>query len=298
MKTAYLKSGIDALGFYGKKFYHENKAHIFTGLSIAGTIATGAISAKDGARAARRIDQKSIELGRELTNGEKFKLCWKDFLDAGLICAGACAATVASDAINTRTIADRTTLLIASEKAYEQLSKKTKEVIGEKKYKEVKDEMVKEKIQNQKPPHVITQTDFDHAPRVGDGALYPMILEYCWLPFWSNLDYLNLWVMKMNGIMSDLEPRDNTRNYLGQKIGVPFSEFVSAIGYDHKIACTPERRNHGWNKGYAKDGSDDDIIAIEHHSVEYSPGFAVTMISFEQDPRDMTCGGIFKSNGL
>ena len=295
MNTTDFKNGLEVLGAFGRNMFHDNKAHIFTALSMAGTIATGVVSAKDGAKAARRIDREEYILGRELTGKEKFKLCWKDYIDAGLLCVGSCAATVASDAINTRTIADRTTLLIATEKAYEKLSKKTKDVLGEKKHKEVIDEVAKDKVITAKP-EMFSEETFAKAPRTGDGTLYPFIDGYSMLPFWSNLNYIDLWVMKLNDMMGDIAPRNRVNNYNTQKIGVPYSEWLCAIGYDSKVYNTPERKNCGWNKGYAKDGSDDDPIQYFRTTMEYSPGFAVTVITWEKDPTDMTLGNLIKEN--
>ena len=296
MKTQYFVEGLSVIGDFSKNFFQDNKAHIFTGLSMAGTIATGIISAKDGAKAARKIDQKAFIIGRELTTGEKIKLCWTDFIDAAVIGAGSCAATFASDAINTRTIADRTALLVASEKAYEELSKKTKEVLGEKKAKEVQKEVIEDKIKAN--PSMVSQSAFANAPRVGNGALFPFLDEYSGLPFWSNLDYINLWVNKLNEMMRELKPRDRVNNYTKQKIGVPYSEWISAIGYDRKVANTPERKNVGWNKGFDRDGTDDDVIDYYRFTEEYEPGFAVTVLHWEKNPTDMELGCIIKSSGL
>lgn len=296
MKTQYFAEGLSVMGDFGKQFFQDNKAHIFTALSMAGTVATGIISAKDGAKAARKIDQQAFIIGRELTTSEKVKLCWKDFIDAAVIGAGSCAATFASDAINTRTIADRTALLVASERAYEQLSKKTQEVLGKDKQKEIKDEIIKEKITAH--PEMISQSNFANAPRVGNGALYPFLDEYSELPFWSNLDYIDKWIAKLNAMMRDLKARDRNNNYCGQKIGVPYSEWVSVMGYDRKICATPERRNAGWNKGYDKDGDDDDPIEYVRYTKEYEPGFAVTVLSWVKDPTDMSLGALIKSSGF
>ena len=56
--------GLELLGDRCSSFYEKNKAHIFTGIGIGGTIATGILSAQSGARGARKIDKKEKELGR------------------------------------------------------------------------------------------------------------------------------------------------------------------------------------------------------------------------------------------
>lgn len=289
----FITDGMVLLGDKFGAFYEKNKAHIFTGLGIGGTIATGVMSAKSGAKTARKIDRRSGELGRPLTGKEKIQLCWKDFIGPVAVGGLACFSEFKSDQINTKTIADRTALLIASEKAYEKLSKKTKEVLGEKKANQVRDEIAKENaMQN------ITHEKLDSAPRVGQGTLYPFMDGYSKLVFWSNLDYINLWVMKLQQMMSDLKPRGGDDDYYDKMIGVPYREWLAAMGFPKQVYDTPERKNKGWNKGFARNGEDDDPITFYRTTVEYEPGFAVTVINWDVDPTDMKLGRLIKSSGV
>jgi len=282
-------------------FYQKNKAHIFTGLGIVGTIGTGVLSARDGAKAARRIDRKKEELGRELTFKEKMQLCWKDYIDAALIGGLACFSEFKSDQINTRTIADRTALLIASEKAYEKLSQKTREVLGDKKAKQVQDEVVKEELTKANPatglPYVSSNA-FKDAPRVGNGELHPFIDAYTKLPVWSNIDYLRLQEKTLQEMMSELRPRDRTSDYVDKIVGVRYSEWLSMLGYSKDVWGTDERREQGWNKGCAGDGSDDDPIEFYTTPIEFEPGFAVTSIIWKKNPTSLRLGRLIKTNGL
>ena len=59
---------------------------------------------------------------------------------------------------------------------------------------------------------------------------------------------------------------------------------------------TPERKFVGWNKGYAKDGSEDDPIEIYRTTMEWAPGFAVTVLNWEKDPVNMKLGRLLKSD--
>ena len=295
MKDNDVLSGLQMLGDRTRQFYDANKAHIFTGLGICGTIATGVLSAKDGAKAARKIDHKATELGRPLTTKEKIQLCWSEYWDAALAGGISCFSTLKSDLINTDIISKRTALLIASEKAYEKLSQKTKEVLGEKKATQVRDEIAKESVHD---GETITQDKLDRAPRVGNGQLYPFLDEYSKILFWSNIDYIDLCIMKLNKMMEETKPRDLVNDYYQQKKGVPYSEWLAYIGVDPKEYNTPERKNSGWNKGFAPDGSDDDPIAYYRTTEEYRPGFAVTVITWEKDPTDMTLGRLIKSSGV
>jgi hypothetical protein len=287
--------GFEIMKSRSRSFYAENKAHIFTALGITGTIATGVLSARDGAKSARKIDRKAIELGRQLTTKEKIQLCWMDYWDAVLAGGISCFSTFKSDMINTDEISKRTALLIASEKAYEKLSQKTREVLGEKKTQQIRDEIAKETVHD---GTTITQEKLDNAPRIGNGELYPFVDEYSKFLFWSNLDYIDLCVMKLNKMMEETEPRNIVSDYYGQKKGVPYSEWLAMVGADPKQYNTPERKNAGWSKGFAEDGSDDDPIAYFRTTEEYRPGFAVTVIKWEKDPTDMTLGRLIKSSGV
>ena len=278
----------------------QNKAHIFTALSVAGTITTGIMAAQGGARAARKIDRREQELGRRLTRGEKLKLCGKDFIApavSGIIAAG---SAVGSDIVNTRVIGRQTALLIASEKAYEKLSEKTKEVLGEKKAKQVQDEIAKEKLEESQKAGVISLSDFDNAPRSGSGKLYPYVDEYTMLPFWSNPDYISSCVKDMQKLMLEIHSRGDNFDIYDKEVGVPYSEWLKSLNFPKEMWDSPERKHTGWNKGYSEDGCDDDSIGYFTTTVEWKnePGLAVTMIVWETKPTDMRLGRLIKANGM
>ena len=274
----------------------DNRAHILTGLGVTGTIATGVLSAKAGARSARKIDRREAELGRYLTPGEKFKLCAPEFIAPGVSAVIAIGGSVGSDLINTSTIARTNMALIASEKAYEQLRRKTKEVLGEKKEKQVQDEIVKENIQETK--FKISQNDFDNAPRSGNGDLFPYVDEFSKLPFWSNPDYLALHVKCLNEMMNELGPRGDEFDYYDKQVGVRYSEWLKGLNFDRKIWDCTQHTEFGWNKGFAKDGSEDDPIGFTTHAMHWTEGFPVNVISWEKDPTDMKLGRLVKSSGV
>lgn len=282
------------------EFYVANKPHIFTGIGIGGTIVTAILSAESGARSARKIDSRERELGRRMTLAEKTKLCWTDAIAPAVVCAATCYCDFKANRIFTTELAKKTTMLIASEKAYEKLSQKTKEVLGEKKAKQVQDEIVKDKVHEAVQTGQLTIDSFDHAPRVGNGQLSMFVDEYTMLPFWSNIDYVALQVAALREMMSDLAARDPDKDYEGKIVGVYYKEWLHRIGYtDPKICSTPERKYAGWNKGFdAKYHTDDDDIDYTTTAIEWSPGVAVTAVGFTTPPTDMRMGRMIKSSGL
>lgn len=293
-----ITNGCDIIAGKVTSFCSQNKAHIYTGLSVAGTITTGVLAARCGARMARRIDRREEELNRRLTKKEKFDLCWKDCVVP--VAAGAVSifGAVGSDIVNTRTIGETTALLITTEKAYRNLSEKTKRVLGEKKAQQIQDEINKEKIEEAKQNGTLAPLSMDNAPRSGNGALFPYIDGYSGLLFWSNPDYINCCMMSMQKTMKEIRGRNDEYDYNDKMIGVPYSEWLKNLNFDKSVWNSRERRYHGWNKGYCKDGRDDDVISYTTTTQEYKPGFAVTVIDWETDPTDMRLGRMLKVNGL
>lgn len=277
-------------------FCQNNKAHILTGVGVVGTVTTGVLSARSGARAARTIDRKEREIGRKLTGREKAALTGKFFIAPAIAGTLSMVGTVGSDVVNTKTIGIQNAALIASEEAYERLSRKTKEVLGEKKAKQVEDEVTKEKVAES--GLALTRASFENAPKVGNGTLTPFVDEYSMLPFWSNLDYIALTVKGMQDMMAEQKSRGDEYDYYDKEIGVPYSEWLKGIGYDRRVWDTPERRHHGWNKGFAEDGSEDDEICYQTVPIEYEPGFAVMALRWEKEPTDMRLGRLIKSSGV
>lgn len=291
----YLADGFKLIGQNIGGWCMQNKAHICTAIGITGTVATGILSARSGARAARKIDKKERELGRLLTAKEKVCLCGKDYIAPVVACAFSVAGTLGSDVLNTKTIGIQNAALIASEKAYEKLSEKTKEVLGEKKAKQITDEIAKEDV---KQSGVITQANLDNAPRSGSGTLYPFVDTYSNLLFWSNLDYISCCVKDLQQMMRDLKPRGSEFDYDGKIVGIPYSEWLKSLNFDKKIWSCNERKNKGWNKGYSEMGDDDDPIEYTTTAIEWEPGFAVTAIKWEKDPVDMNLGRLLKGSAI
>lgn len=300
-ERVYWFDGFKAVGGRIGSFCMDNRAHICTGLAVVGTATTGVLSARSGARSAREIDKKEAELGRKLTRGEKARLCGKYFIGPAVAGIAASAGAIGSDIFNTQTIARTNAALIMSEKAYEKLQQKTKEVLGEKKAQQVKDEIAKEKVEEAskgQPYHLLSRSAFDNAPKVGNGQLLPFVDGYSNLPVWTNLDYLSCCVKDLQSMMRDLPARGDEFDYYDKIVGVPYCEWLKMLGYDKNVWNTPERKNCGWNKGFDKDGCEDDPIEFFRTTTEYEPGFAVTVLTWEKDPINMRLGRMIKSNSV
>lgn len=295
MAENYALLGFKEIGKNIGQFCAENKAHILTGVSVVGTLGCGILSARAGARSARKIDRREAELERRLYPGEKLKLCGKDFIAPAASGILAVVGSIGSDVINTQTIARTNMALVASEKAYEALNRKTKEVLGEKKARTVKDEIAKEEITK---PGAITQNDLDNAPRTGVGTQFIYRDGYSKLIMWSNPDYIMRQLSEMREMMRDLAPRGDEFDYYDKEVGIPYSEWLSRMGFSRDAWDSVERKSSGWNKGYSRDGEDDDPIECIFSSVEWKPGITINEIVWEKNPTNMKLGRLMKANGL
>ena len=185
--------------------------------------------------------------------------------------------------------------LLASERAYEALNRKTKEVLGEKKAHQIKDEIAKEHVEKS---GVINQFNLDTAPRSGTGQLHAFVDDYSQMLFWSTPDYIALVVKNLNEMMHEQPPRGDEYDYYDKRVGVPYSEWLKALNFSPKVISARAFKNFGWNRGFSPKGEDDDPIKYYTTTMEYEPGFAVTVIKWEKDPTDMELGRLLKSNGM
>lgn len=288
-----LKDGYLIMGNWLNDWYDKNKAHFWTGVSMVGTVATAVASAED----TKRIFRKSLkEHGcdpKDLPVKDRLRLYATNYaMTAGCIGISIFGAGK-SDKENGKIIAERTGLYLATRKGYDMLKKNIKEVVGEKKAQQVQDKQAKEQVKEQH----ITQRMVDESPMIGRGD--QVFLEaYSGILFRSNIDYLRLCEAKLQAMMNELAPRDRENDYYDKKVGIPYCEWLSFIGVPKNEWCTPERKDHGWNKGFDKDGLDDDTIAFFTTTTEYEEGKSCIVINWEQDPTDMKLGRLLKGSGL
>lgn len=300
-----LKDGYLMLGNYANDWYAQNKPHFWTGVSMVGTIATAVSSASDTARIFRKARKEHGCDPSELPVKERLKLYAANYPTTA-VCAGiSIFGAGKSDLENGKIIAERTGLYLATKKGYDLLKKNLKEVVGEKKAQQVQDKVAEEKVQEAMAPTVFGQKSllsvdmFENAPRSGHGQLFPWVDGYSMLPMWTNVDHVDMTIMKLNDMMHELKARGYDEfDYFDRPVGIPYSEWLSFQGYNKSVWNTPERKNHGWNKGFAKNGEDDDVIAYYRTTIEIAPGFPVCVMNWEKEPSDMRLGRLIKSSNL
>ena len=287
-----LKDGYLLMGDICNSWYEQNKAHFWTGVSMAGSALTAIASANDTARVFRKCRKEYGCDPKELPVKERLKLYAANYITTAGCLGTSIFGAVKSDRESTKIIAERTGLYLATRKSYDLLKKNLKEVVGEKKAQQVQDKAAEEKIER-----VVTPERVADAPVFGRGDQLFMD-GYTEELLWSNIDFLRRCEMEMKEMMRELAPRNHEYDYYDNEVGVHYYEWLSKVGFPREKWNTKERKHVGWNKGFRKDGEDDDPISFYTVAKEYEPGKSCLVIEWEKDPSDMRLGRLIKSSGL
>ena len=290
--------GYKVMGEQAKQKVADNRANIFTGMSVVGTIATAIVSAFGGAKSARQIDAKAAEMQRPLTIKEKAKLCWKNFIVPAGTVIGSSAGAITSRVIDSGDIARLTTDVAVVTKAYNEFKKASNEVLTEKQQQEVRNKVAEEKREQIKPG------EFDNLPNPG-GFTLPQLFVDGFNPevkFISTIDKVKLAISKMRTKMAETQPRARY-GYSPAELGVKWVDFLIAVGVETEGSVFKKGgvyKTHGWNKGFwQEDGTctDDDISAyfVPGETEYMGEKRSCYIIEWDTEPSDMKLGDILKS---
>lgn len=131
------------------KFVAKNSDTILTCVNIGGTVATAVLASKATLKAKEIVDETGAE-----TFKEKFKATWKVYIPATATCAATIATAIANKKISANKAAALTAMYTASENIRKEYTEKVKEVIGEKKEREIHDEVVANRVADTTPKNM------------------------------------------------------------------------------------------------------------------------------------------------
>lgn len=123
----------------------ENSPTIFAGLAIGGCVTTAIFAVKATPKAVKLIEKAEEENEEVLTKMEKVKVAWKCYIPSAVTFGLTVACICSSNSINKRRYAALSAAYAISETAFKEFTAKTKEVVGDKKFTEIKDEVAKER---------------------------------------------------------------------------------------------------------------------------------------------------------
>lgn len=130
-----------------KNFIKKNDTNIMTGVGIADGLCLGSyLWFRTGQKILNIINAKEAELGRKLTKKEFLKYTWKMFLLPTFNTLLSGGLLIYSAKVGNKRLAALGAAYNLTEVAFQQYIDKTKELVGEKKSNDVKEEICKESI--------------------------------------------------------------------------------------------------------------------------------------------------------
>ena len=290
----YLIDGYKIMGKELADYAVKHRAGIGTAVSVGGTIVSNILSTKAGAKSARQIDAKQMELGRPLTRMEKLKLCWANHIGSGATAVVSCIGAGYSHNQHVKDFNKVATAYAGVKKLYDAGKQATREVLGEKKNAELQDKVNQKYIEEH--PEVkekITAPRTNPDPHTMQKYYEPISGEV----FYSTRDRIENGIKAMNNEMKALAPRNKHVAGRNGIYGVrlrKFHEYANPDITEEKL-CSKVMTDLGFNKGKEANGSDDDIIAVYFTPMLINDDTeSCIAINWEQDPGDMAYGDYCK----
>ena len=205
----------------------KHSPEILTGIGIAGMITTTVMAVRATPKALVLIEDKKDELGTdELTKMETVKAAWPCYIPSALVGTASVLCLVGASSTNLRRNAALATAYTLSETTLKEYQEKVVETIGEKKERDIREQVAKEKLLKNPVREVILTTKGGHT------KCYDAITDRY---FESDRDTINRAVNELNRQMRD-------------EMYVTLNDFYYEIGLDG----TKMGDMLGWNidKGY------------------------------------------------
>lgn len=290
----YLIDGYKIMGKEISSYVTKHRSGIGTAVSIGGTIISNVLSTRAGAKSARMIDAKQMEIGRPLNAKEKIKLCWANHIapvaTAGLSCVGAGYS-------HNQHVKDFNKVAMAYsgvKKLYDSGKKATREVLGEKKATELQDKINQKYIDEH--PEVkkkIIEAKANPDPSTMQKYYEPIFGEV----IFATRDQIEGAIKAMKSEMYALPCRSKIAAGRNGIYGVKHRKFYEYGGFklsEEKLSCKVFQ-DIGFNKGKEPNGSDDDDISAFYTPMAINNDTETCFcINWNQDPSDMTYGDMCK----
>ena len=289
---------IEGYKIMGKEFAAtavKHRAGIGTAVSVIGTITSNILSTKAGAKSARQIDAKVMELGRPLTWQEKTKLCWTNHVGSGIATLVSCGGAGYSHSQHVKDFNKVAMAYSGVKKLYDSAQKATREVLGEKKNAELQDKLNQKYIQEH--PEVKQQIQ-----SIGPNP-DPATQRKFWEPvsgitFFSTVDKIELAIKAMNTEMKLLEARSHGSFVANEDKCIKLIRFFDLLDVDIPLPIrnSETMQYMAFIKGKEKNGSDDDVISAYYTPMVLDDDTMETCaaINWETRPSDLRYGDYLK----
>ena len=233
----------------------EHSPEILTGIGIAGMVATTILAVKATPKAVVLLEEKREEENREkLSPVEVVKATWKCYIPAVVTGVTSIGCLIGASSVNSRRTAALATAYNLSKTALAEYKDKVVEQIGEKREKDIRDSVAKDKIER----NPITNTEVIVTER-GTSLCYDGIFGRY---FRSDRDTINKAVNTIN------------RRMITGEMYVSLNEFYDEIGLSHVVIGD----ELGWN-------IDDGTIEIDYSSQLADDGTPCMVIGYNVAPK-------------
>lgn len=129
-----------------RKLVSDNMPVILTSTAVAGLLSTTVLAVKATPNALRDIWDAQSEHDREITKVEMVKLTYQYYIPAAIMGGATIAAIIGAHSVHTKRQAAIASLYTLTDRAYSEYKEKVAERIGEKKEKEIHDEVVQDRV--------------------------------------------------------------------------------------------------------------------------------------------------------
>lgn len=130
-----------------EKLAVDNAPALLTAVGVTGTIATAVLAGKASVKASRHIDREENRQNRVLLTKDRVRLTWKYFVPPTVAGAFTIASVVASNRISSKRAAALAAAYSLSDKAFQEYKDKVAEKIGEVKEQAVRDDIARDRMQ-------------------------------------------------------------------------------------------------------------------------------------------------------
>lgn len=228
----------------------DNSPAILTGLGVASVFTTAVLAVKATPEALRRIWDAESEHNRDISTLEKVKLVWPLYVPAVTVGASGAVCILMSNRISSRRTAVALGALSISENSYREYRDKTREIVGEKQDKKIREE--------------IAQDHVNQAVAAKGTVLVPQNKQLCVDAFTGRVFY------------SDYESLRRAQNDVNamaiHENGVALNEFYHRLG----LEGVPMGIEMGWPA--------DDLLELELTSCLVDNGEPAIHVGFHRDP--------------
>ena len=130
-----------------KAYISKHSPEILTGIGICGMITSTVLAVKATPKAIQLIEAKKFDLNTDkLTVKETIVTAWKPYLPSLGICISSVACLIGANAVNSKRNAALATAYTISDKAFRTYRDKVIETIGEKKEKNLRDQIAQDRV--------------------------------------------------------------------------------------------------------------------------------------------------------